>query len=258
VIFDYETGWDSRAGLQPNLASYMDFAEHERIARNALQLLAGNMPAAQNPAEEKLEQLKEAYEGNDPDDVLRIQKGIHQIPGNPHIQLKLERGDGRVYGGIHLNVSASEDATGLPEEYFHWVGVQFTADANDQTLRAVWPLGAPTRDMRDLHSRRRMSIAPKDIQSKINAIAQRQAQQLGQQRAQLAKQQAQLAQSAKDKARNAERKVLEDKLAGQKLTLKGVKNAGLDNLLAGQTVDVTTKTGKPMKVKYEGGVVKWA
>ena len=69
MIFDYEPGWDTRGGPQPNLASYMDSAEHERIARNALQLLAGNMPVAQNAAEEKLEQLKEADEGRQRNDA---------------------------------------------------------------------------------------------------------------------------------------------------------------------------------------------
>jgi hypothetical protein len=231
----------------------MDFAEHQRIAFNALQLLAGNMPVAQNAAEQKLEQLKEAYEGGDPNDVLWIQKGIHQVPGNPHMQLELKRGNRSPISGIHLNVSASEDAPGLSEEYFHWVGVQFTADANTQTVRAEWPRGIPARDMKDQHSRRRMSIAPKNIQSTINAIAQQRAQQLAQQQAQLAQQ-----------ARNDAREELEGKLARQNLTIKGgaksarVKNAGLDALLHGQTVNVITLTGKEKKVKYEGGAVKWA
>jgi hypothetical protein len=254
VIIKEETGWDSRAGLQPHLQSYMDFAEHQRIAFNALQLLAGNMPMAQNAAEQKLEQLKEAYEDDDPNDVLWIHKGIHQAATNPHMQLKLERGN-RAYGGIHLNVSASEDAPGLSEEYFHWVGVQFTADGNNQTVRAEWPQGTMARDMKNQHSRRRMSIAPKDVQSTINAIAQRR---LAQQQARLAQQQAQLAKQGLNDAR----KELEGKLDRMNLTIKGaksgkVKNTGLDALLAGHTVDVTTLTGKEKKVKYEGGAVKW-
>jgi hypothetical protein len=161
------------------------------------------------------------------------------------MQLELKRGNRSPISGIHLNVSASEDAPGLSEEYFHWVGVQFTADANTQTVRAEWPRGIPARDMKDQHSRRRMSIAPKNIQSTINAIAQ---------------QQAQLAQQA----RNDAREELEGKLARQNLTIKGgaksarVKNAGLDALLHGQTVNVITLTGKEKKVKYEGGAVKWA
>lgn len=251
MIFDYEPGWDTRGGPQPNLASDMDSAEHERIARNALQLLAGNMPVAQNAAEEKLEQLKEAYEDNDPDDVLWITKGIHQIPGNPHIQLKLERAGGREYGGIHLNVSASEDAPGLPEKYFHWVGVQFTADANNQTVRAVWPLGTPARDMKDQHSRRRMSIAPKDIQSRINAIAI--AQKARQQAAQKVAQD-RLAQQTRDLLR----KNIADQLAKPQnsWTISGNKSKELDRLIAGETIDVKTKTQKTIKVKFEGGIVK--
>jgi hypothetical protein len=56
--------------------------------------------------------------------------------------------------------------------HFHWVGVQFTAEASTVygTVNACRPLVA-ARDMKSLRSRRRLSIAPKDVQDMINAIA---------------------------------------------------------------------------------------
>ena len=124
-----DPGWDGKTGLlEKHLDSNMDFEEHRRVAFDALQLLAGNLAVADNAAGRKLEQLKEAYEGGDPDDVLYVSKGIHQPNTNPHMQLRLERGN-RSYT-YHLNVSVSDvDIPGLPQDYFHWIGVQFTADS---------------------------------------------------------------------------------------------------------------------------------
>jgi hypothetical protein len=239
-----EPGWDKR-GFPANLESRMDFAEHQRIVFKALQLLDGDLAVADNAAGEKLEQLKEAYESSDPSDVLYISKGIHQPNSNPHMQLKLKR-DNRMYGGIHLNVSVSDvDIPGLPKEYFHWIGVQFTAEASDGTVKAEWPLVASAHDNKYQHPRRRLSIAPKDVQSMIEAIA-RDKQEANR------KEQARLAQSAMDKTCNE----IADKLKAQNLTINGDKKTGLKKLFDGKTIDVTTKRGKTMKVKFEGGVVK--
>ena len=45
---------------------------------------------------------------------------------------------------------------------------QFTAEPSNGTVSACWPLNA-VRDTK-WHSRRRMSIAPKDVQATIEAI----------------------------------------------------------------------------------------
>ena len=90
-----------------------------------------------------------------------------------------------------------------------------------------------------------MSIAPKDVQSMIEAIA-RDKQEANR------KEQARLAQSAMDKTCNE----IADKLKAQNLTINGDKKTGLKKLFNGKTIDVTTKRGKTMKVKFEGGVVK--
>jgi hypothetical protein len=145
-------------------------------------------------------------------------------------------------------------ATHPPEEYFHWVGVQFTADGNNQTVRAVWPPGNPARDMKDQHSRRRMSIAPKDIQDTINAIALAQQAQLAQQQAEFARKQAQQL-----KAQTC--KVIAEKLKSNFWTIpgnQGAVNRGLSDLADGKEIGVTTKRGGSLRVKFEGGVLKQA
>jgi hypothetical protein len=40
----------------------------------------------------------------------------------------------------------------------------------------------------------------------------------------------------------------------QNWTISGVKNTGLNKLIDGETINVTTKTGKSIKVKFEGGM----
>jgi hypothetical protein len=83
------------------------------------------------------------------------------------MQLRLKRGNSSYT--FHLNVSVSDaNIPGLPKEYFHWVGVQFTAEASTVhgTVNAYWPLVA-ARDTKYRHPRRRTSIAPQDIQGMI-------------------------------------------------------------------------------------------
>jgi hypothetical protein len=243
---DIEAGpdWNRRTWPEPSLESNMDFKEHQRIAFDALQLLAGNLAAANNAAGEKLKELKEAYEGGDVDDVLYISKGIHQPAANPHMQLQLERGKLSTSYTFHLNVSMS-DVPGLPNKYFHWVGVQFTAEAKTihGTVSACWPL-IPAHENRN-QNRRRMSIAPENVQSTIEAIV-RATQEANR------KEQARLAQSAKATTRNE----IEKQLNSQNWTISGVKNTGLNKLIDGETIDVTTKKGNTIKVKFEGGKVK--
>jgi hypothetical protein len=251
---DIEEGgaWNGKTGLEKHLESSMDFEEHQRIAFDALQLLAGNLAVADNAAGQKLKELKDAYEAGDPADVLHISKGIHQPATNPHMQLQLKRGNWSYK--FHLNVSVSSNRIqGLPEEYFHWVGVQFTADADTiphGKVHACWPLN-PVWDMKNRHSRRRLSIAPQDIQDTINAIA------LAKQKAQdeaNRQEQARQAQSKRDQTRN----LIKGQLGKQVWTIEGNVNKGLDKLIAGETIAVTTKTRKnqrQIRWKYrEAGV----
>jgi hypothetical protein len=241
--------WNTRTGLEKNLESNMDFAEHQRIAFDALQLLEGDLAVEDNAAGNKLRQLKEAYEGNDLGDVLYISKGIHQPATNPHMQLQLKRSNS--WYTFHLNVSVSSNLIqGLPEKYFHWVGVQFTAEADTffGKVNACWPLVAAL-DAKSQHSRRRLSIAPKDVQHMINAIAV--AKQKAQDEANR-KEQARLAQQNRDKLRNT----IKDLLGKGFYKFSGTKD--LDQLFAGQTINATTKTGKPIKLKFEDGKIKQA
>lgn len=206
---------------------------------------------ADNAAGKKLEQLKEAYEGGNPDDVLYISKGIHQPQTNPHMQLRLKRGNSSYT--FHLNVSVSDaDIPGLPKEYFHWVGVQFTAEASTVhgTVNAYWPLVA-ARDTKYRHPRRRTSIAPQDIQGMIEAIARatREAQEQANRI-----EQARLAHSSKDNTRN----VITGKLNAQKWTIPGNKTIEMNKLINGETIAVTTQRGKTIKIKFEGGILKQA
>jgi hypothetical protein len=249
---DIEKGsdWNSRTGLDKHLESSMDFEEHQRIAFDALKLLAGDLAVADNIAGERLKQLKKAYEGGNPGDVLYISKGIHQPETNPHMQLRLKR-DNSWYT-FHLNVSVSDvDIPGLPQKYFHWVGVQFSAEASTTihgTVSACWPMVA-ARDTKWRHPRRKMSIAPKDVQGTIEAIAR--ATREAQEKANRIEQ-ARSAESTKAKTRDA----IAKQLNSNNWTIPGNKNNGMNKLIAGETIGVTTKTGKTIKVKYEGGMVK--
>jgi hypothetical protein len=247
------TKWDDRTGRPyPNLASRMDFAEHQRIVLNALQLLAGDVDVDNNLAGEKLEQLKEAYDSSDQKDVLYISKGIHQVENDPHIQLRLKRGGS--YYTIHLNVSASEDAPGLPERYFHWVGVQFLADHDyGQPIGKVfayWPLNVAARDMKNHQSRRRFSIAPNDIQQKIQDIARK--QQEAQEKANRAAQ-AQQAEANK----NAAIKKIKEQLSARNWKIEGNQDAGVNKLATGKSIKVKTKKDEFL-VKFEGGQLQKA
>jgi len=242
--------WDGKTGFDPHLESTMDFDEHQRIAFAALQLLAGDLAVADNAAGAKLEALKAAYEGGSADDVLYISKGIHQPRTNPHMQLQLKRG-AHVSYTYHLNVSTTDSGVvGLPESYFHWVGVQFTAEAQSVhgTLNACWPLVA-ARDMKGVHNRRRLSIAPENVQGKIEAIAQ--AAKEEQERADRVEQ-ARLAESDKAKARN----VLAAKLKAMNYTIPGNATSGLNKLIAGETIKIKTQRGKDISVKYVGTTVQ--
>jgi hypothetical protein len=244
-----DPSWDGRTGFDKHLESEMDFEEHQRVAFNALQLLAGNLAVADNAAGKKLEELKEAYEGGYQEDVLYISKGIHQPNTNPHMQLKLKRGN-KSYT-YHLNVSVSDvDIPGLNQGYFHWIGVQFTADADSGKVNACWPLAA-AHDTKYRRARRRWSIAPKDVQSTIAAIAR--ARQEEQDRADRVEQ-ARLAESNKAKARN----VITAQLKSQKWTIPGNKTTGMNKLIDGETIEVTTLRAKKVKVKFVGGQVKQA
>jgi hypothetical protein len=244
-----DPGWDGRTGFDRHLESDMDFEEHQRIAFNALQLLAGKLDVADNAAGKKLEQLKEAYESGDAEDVLYISKGIHQPNTNPHMQLKLKRGD-KSYT-YHLNVSVSDaDIPGLSQGYFHWIGVQFTAEADSGKVNACWPLAA-AHDTKYRHARRRWSIAPKDVQGTIEAIAR--ARREEEDRANRVEQ-ARQTESTRAKARN----VITGLLNGQKWTIPGNKTAGMNKLIDGEKIEVKTLKGKTIKIKYEGGQLKQA
>jgi hypothetical protein len=99
-----------------------------------------------------------------------------------------------------------------------------------------------------------MSIAPKDIQDKINAIALARQARLAQQQAQLARQQAQQLKAQTCKA-------IAEKLKSNSWTIpgnQGAVNRGLSDLADGNEIGVTTKRGGSLQVKFEGGVLKQA
>jgi hypothetical protein len=232
------------------IESKMDFDEHRRILFDALQqLLPGDMKKAKNAAEEKLERLKEAYDSQNAHFPLRIAKGIHQPASDPHMRLELQFGT-RVIGGIHLNVAASNvrgQHPGLtPETYFHWEGVQFAAEC-EKKLRAYWPKGDQSRDMKNAPTRRKMSIAPGDIQNEINRIIARE------QAEQLAQQQAQQRQQDQEHRENIKRQ-----LKGANFTIEGVREGlvpirFLDTLMNGGEVKGTVpeKKNPNKKAKYD-------
>ena len=221
-----------------NLDSKMDFKEHQRIVFEARRLLAGPMnlgDKSATPAGKALALLKNAYESSDADYVLKISKGIHQPTSNPHMQLKLKHG-GKKYL-YHLDVSMSEERIeGLSEEYFHWEGVQFSAKFGDDDI-ARWPLMAAVKAKP--YARRRMSIAPDGIKDEIERLA-------AVERARQAESQRREDQAKRDRDRNQ----VNEKLRSLNYTLIGPLNAGLDKLLAGHAVSVTTKTRKTISIKW--------
>jgi hypothetical protein len=137
--------------------------------------------------------------------------------------------------------------------YFHWVGVQFAAEADtvpNGKVYAFWPLVA-TIDMKNRHNRRRWSIAPGDVQSTIEAIErQRQEEEARANRVE----QARIAESNKAQNRN----LITKQLDTQKWTIQGNKTAGMNKLIDGETIAVKTKTGKTINIKFDGGMVKQA
>jgi hypothetical protein len=242
--------WDGMTGFDRHLDSSMDFEEHQRITFDALQLLAGPMAVADNAAGRKLEQLKDAYEGHAGGDVLYISKGIHQPNTNPHMQLRLKRGNG-VWYTYHLNVHVSDDGIqGLPQCFFHWVGVQFAAEADtvpDGKVQAYWPLVA-TQDTKYRHPRRRMSIAPKNVQATIEAIARAlREEQERQDRIEQAR--------VKEQGRALGRNAIQAKLKALNYTIPGNANAGLNKLYDGESIKILTKNRKEMLVRYNGANV---
>ena len=222
-----------------------------RIAFDALQLLSGDLGGVpDNAAGAKLKALKEAYEGGDADDVLYISKGIHQPRSNPHMQLQLKRGKGTWYT-YHLNVTMAEDLIdGLAEDYFHWVGVQFTAEATSVygNQQASWPLVA-TMDVKGRHNRRRQSIAPKNVQARIEAIAR--AEQEERERQEKIEN-ARLAEQARALTRNT----ISARLQALNYTIQGDKMRSLNKLVDGQSIKVKTLRSKELTVKWERGNVQ--
>ena len=191
-------------------------------------------------------QLKEAYEAGNPEDVLYHLEGDPQPNTNPHMQLQLKRG--KLSYTFHLNVSVSDIAApGLPKEYFHWVGVQFTAEEHtiDGTVNACWPLVA-VLDTKNQPGRRRVSISSKDVAPMIEAIAD---QKRKDEEAAKQKEQARLAESNKAKTRNEISRHL-----GKNNWF--CENRALNKLIEGQTIEATTKNRNKIKVKFEGGTVK--
>jgi hypothetical protein len=238
-------GWNDNSGLDKNLESNMDFAEHQRIVFDALKLLAGAIAAAANAAGTTLGYLKTAAESNVVTDVLYISKGIHQPNTNPHLTLKLKRAGGHWYT-YHLNLHVDDtDIAGLPQAYFHWVGVQFTAMSGASS--ACWPLVA-VRDTKYHHPRRRMSIAPIDVQAKIEAIAE--AERVERERQERIEQA-----RVKEQGRALGRNAILAKLQAMNYTIPGNQNNGLNKLYDGESITITTKTRKSILVKYNGNNV---
>jgi hypothetical protein len=240
-------GWNDRSGPQPNLQSRMDFGEHQQIVFNALHLLANFFLPDINEYVEKLEQLADAVDSSDLNDVLYIAKGIHQRdsnPPNPHIQLRLKRG-GTWYNGIHLELSESD----VPDtdERFTWVGVRFTA--GDDTPVAWWPQSVNNRVMLCRSNPLRRSIAPKDIPQAKAAYAQ--AKLVEQQKA------AQAAQAAQDeKDKNEAIRKIRAALTGNGWKIEnrsegGIFDRGVNRLAKGDPIEVQTKNGRK-KVKFDG------
>jgi hypothetical protein len=222
----------------------MDFEEHRRIILNALPLLANFNLVVTNIPERKLEQLSEACASTH-NEELYITKGIHQREQDPHILLKLKRGQ-TYYPGIHLALSEA-DVTGLSKR-FQWDGVQFTAIEGN--LRAEWPPVAP-RNMQWRNDRLRKSIAPKDIKQARADLARKQ-----QEEQEKANRAAQAAQAEANK-NEAIRRIKEQ------LPRKGWKIVGTPNIVdravnklaTGGKVEVKTAKGQQM-VKFEGGELK--
>jgi hypothetical protein len=217
-------------------------------------LFEGQIDVDDSGPGEKLIALKDAYDRNWDSDFLYIMKGIHQPTSNPHMQLKLEFEDSldnkKHKYLYHLDVSASEDGIkGLSADYFHWVGVQFSATKDkDNEVVAYWPKDNVKLTKKD--SRRRMSIAPINVQGKIEELAaeaEREKQE----------QQRRLKQTETQNARNAVGKLVD---TCQWLVPQGVKkNTVVNDLADGKVVNMVTKAKKlPVKVRYDGRQLKQA
>jgi hypothetical protein len=260
MIIKAGENWNGTDNGRKNLDSKMDFEEHRRIVSEARRLLAGNLGVENNGAGESLKKLKAAYEAGNPRDVLHITKGIHQRVSNPHITLWLQHSQSRFTYTFHLNVSTL-DAPGLPEEYFHWVGVQFTAEVNGS--KAEWPVGDPS-DAK--YGRRRHSIAPENLRSKLEEIARQEQEEERKAREEERKareareeeerkKQAQLDQSNRARACH----VITQQLKTEGWTIEtGGTNPSIqiNKLIDGKSILVKTKKDKKINVKFENGKVK--
>jgi hypothetical protein len=124
-------------------------------------------------------------------------------------------------------------------------------------VTACWPLN-PTWDTKHQHARRRWSIAPKDIQATVNAIAndkalaEQKARDEAERREQLERER--VARSNRVQDRNKISALLDKNF----WTVSANKNMQLDKLIAGETITVTTKTKKTLNVKFDGKTVKQA
>jgi hypothetical protein len=243
----------STYGVGPHTETKLNSVEHIRIVKKALHMFEGQIDVDDSGPGEKLIALKEAYDRDWDSDFLYIMKGIHQPTSNPHMQLKLEFEDvldNKYKYLYHLDVSASEDPIqGLSADYFHWVGVRFSATKDkDNEVVAYWPKDNVKLTMKD--SRRRMSIAPINVQGKIEQLAAEAERERQEQRRRLK-------QAETQNTRNAVGKLVD---TCQWLVPQNVKKNTLVNELAdGKEVNMVTKAKKlPVKVKYDGRQLKLA
>jgi hypothetical protein len=115
--------------------------------------------------------------------------------------------------------------------------VQFAAEADtvpNGKVYAFWPLVA-TIDMKNRYNRRRLSIAPGDVESTIEAIERhRQEEEARANRIE----QARIAESNKAKNRN----LITQQLDAQKWTIQGNKTAGMNKLIDGDGNEMADET----------------